>query len=305
MIEYVLKRLLQVPITLAFLTAIVFAMVHLSGDVVNILLPPEASVQQRAALRDQLHLNDPLPLQYGRFLANAVHGDFGQSLFYERPAFQVVAERIPATLVLAFWAMLLAILFGIGLGTWAAIQASSWIDTAIVSAAVFGQSMPSFWLGILLILVLAVNLHLLPTGGSGEPSQVIMPAITLAAFLTPQILLLTRSSMLDVLHEQYLMVARAKGLRADIVVMRHALRNALNPVIATIGLQFGTLMGGAVITETIFAWPGIGRLSVEAIFNRDVPIVEASVLVLAISVLTCNLIVDVINALVDPRIRVS
>jgi ABC-type dipeptide/oligopeptide/nickel transport system permease component len=167
---------------------------------------------------------------------------------------------------------------------------------------VFGQSMPSFWLGIMLILLFAVNLHLLPTGGRGEPSQLVMPAVTLAAFLAPQILLLTRSSMLDVLHDPYITVARAKGLPGRIVILRHALRNALNPVIASVGLQFGSLMGGAVITETVFAWPGIGRLSVEAIFGRDLPIVEASVVVLALFVLFANLAVDIVNARIDPRI---
>ncbi len=303
MIEYVLKRLLQVPITLLVITAVVFVLLHLSGNLVNLLLPLDASPAQRQQLTHELHLDEPLPLQYLRFLGALLHGDFGTSLFYQRPALAVVLDRLPASLELALAAILIAIVSGIGLGVLAAVREGSLSDTVISALTVLGQSMPSFWLGIMLILLLAVTWHLLPTGGMGQPSQIIMPAITLAAFLTPQILLLTRSSMLDVLHDPYITVARAKGLPERIVILRHALRNALNPVIASVGLQFGSLMGGAVITETVFAWPGLGQLSVQAIFSRDLPVVEASVVMLAVGVLLANLAVDVINALIDPRVR--
>ncbi len=303
MIEYVLKRLVQVPITLVVITAVVFVLLHLSGNLVNLLLPLDASPSQRAELTHSLHLDEPLPLQYLRFLGALAHGDLGTSLFYQRPALAVVFDRLPASLELAVAGILIAIVSGIGLGILAAVREGSLSDTLISALTVFGQSMPSFWLGIMLILLLAVTWHLLPTGGMGQPSQIIMPAITLAAFLAPQILLLTRASMLDVLHDPYITVARSKGLPDRIVILRHALRNALNPVIASVGLQFGSLMGGAVITETVFAWPGLGQLSVQAIFSRDLPVVEASVVVLAVGVLLANLAVDILNAQIDPRIR--
>lgn len=303
MAEYILKRLLQVPVTLVVITGVVFVLLHLSGNLVNLLLPLDASAAQRAELTHALHLDEPLPLQYVRFLGAIAHGDFGTSLYYQRPAMAVVLDRVPASLELALAGVLIAIATGIGFGILAAVREGSTTDTAISAVTVFGQSMPSFWLGMMLILLLAVTWHLLPTGGMGQPSQIIMPAVTLAAFLAPQILLLTRSSMLDVLHDPYITVARSKGLPGRIVILRHALRNALNPVIASVGLQFGSLMGGAVITETVFAWPGLGQLSVSAIFSRDLPVVEASVVVLALAVLVANLAVDVINAQIDPRIR--
>ncbi|MBJ7601796.1 MAG: ABC transporter permease [Candidatus Dormibacteraeota bacterium] len=303
MIEYILKRLVQVPITLIVITAIVFILLHLAGNLVNLLLPLDATAAQRAELTHSLHFDEPLPLQYVRFVGALAHGDFGTSLYYQRPAMAVVLDRLPASLELALAGILIAIVSGIALGILAAVREGSVSDNLISAVTVFGQSMPSFWLGIMLILLLAVTWHLLPTGGMGQPSQLIMPSITLAAFLAPQILLLTRSSMLDVLHDPYITVARSKGLPTRIVILRHALRNALNPVIASVGLQFGSLMGGAVITETVFAWPGLGQLSVAAIFSRDLPVVEASVVVLALAVLLANLAVDIINAQIDPRVR--
>lgn len=303
MIEYVVKRIIQIPVTLLVVTGVVFVLLRLSGNLVNLLLPLDATAAMRTALTQELHLDEPLPVQYLRFLASVSHGDFGNSLYYRRPALEVVFDRLPASLELALAGILVAIVAGVGFGIVAAMHEGSVADTVIGALTVFGQSMPSFWLGIMLILLLAVTWHLLPTGGMGDPSQLIMPAITLAAFLAPQILLLTRSSMLDVLHDPYITVAHAKGLPGRVVILRHALRNALNPVIASVGLQFGSLMGGAVITETIFSWPGVGRLSVDAIFSRDLPVVEASVVVLALCVLVANLVVDVINAQIDPRIR--
>jgi peptide/nickel transport system permease protein len=301
--QYIQKRLVQVPVTLIVVTAVVFILLHLAGNLVDLLLPLDATAAQRAELTHELHFDEPLPVQYLRFLGTLAQGDFGTSLFYQRPAILVVLDRLPASLELAAAGILIAIATGIGFGILSAVREGSLTDTVISAVTVLGQSMPSFWLGLMMILLLAVNLHLLPTGGRGQLNQVIMPAITLAAFLAPQILLLTRSSLLEVLNEPYITVARSKGLPSRLVVLRHALRNALNPVIASVGLQFGSLMGGAVITETVFAWPGLGQLSVQAIFSRDLPVVEASVVVLAIGVLLANLAVDVINAQVDPRIR--
>lgn len=296
---------MQIPITLVVITAVVFVLLHTAGNLVGLLLPPFATLEQHAELTRALHLDEPLPMQYMRFLGDVLRGDFGTSVFYLRPAMSVVLERFGATLELALVAMALATTLGIGLGIIAAVRESSLTDLLISSGAVLGQSMPSFWLGLMLILLLSVNWQLVPSGGRGTPAQLIMPALTLAAHLTPQILLLTRASMLEVLREPYLTVAQSKGLTRRVIVLRHALRNALNPVIASVGLQFGSLVGGAVITETIFAWPGLGQLAVQAIFNRDVPVVEASVMVLAVGVMFANLVVDVVNAQLDPRIRYS
>jgi len=292
-----------VPVTLVIVASAVFVLVRVSGDEVAILLPPEATAEQRALLRDELHLNDPPPVQLALFLAQAARLDFGRSLYYQRPAIAVVAERIPATLELAVAAMLVAVLVGVGLGILAGVWEGSPLDWLVTAGASIGQSLPSFWLGILLILLFAVNLHWVPTSGRGTVVQLLMPVATLAAFLIPQILVMAKASLTDVLTDPYVTVARAKGLRPSTVVLRHALPNALNPVVTTIGLQFGALMGGAVITETVFAWPGLGRLGVEAVFNRDLPTVEAAVLVLALGVAVSNIAVDVVNALLDPRIR--
>jgi ABC-type dipeptide/oligopeptide/nickel transport system permease component len=305
LLAYLVKRLLQVPLTLLLVVGVVFFLLRSSGNLIDLLLPLDATPEQRAALSRELHFDEPLPLQFLRFLGALAHGDFGHSLYFNRPAMAVVLDRLPATVELALVAMVIAVTAGVVFGILAATRAGSWFDLAVNSLTVFGQSMPSFWLGLMLVLVFAVNLHVLPTSGYGDPTQFILPAITLAAFLTPQILLLTRSAMLDVLREQYMVVAQAKGLADRVIVRRHGLRNALNPVIASIGLQFGSLMGGAVLTETVFAWPGVGRLSVEAIFHRDLPVVEASVIVLALAVMISNLVVDVANAIIDPRIRVS
>jgi ABC-type dipeptide/oligopeptide/nickel transport system permease component len=305
LLAYLVKRLLQVPLTLLLVVGVVFFLLRSSGNLIDLLLPLDATPEQRAALGRELHFDEPLPLQFLRFLGALAHGDFGHSLYFNRPAMAVVLDRLPATVELALVAMVIAVTAGVVFGILAATRAGSWFDLAVNSLTVFGQSMPSFWLGLMLVLVFAVNLHVLPTSGYGDPTQFILPAITLAAFLTPQILLLTRSAMLDVLREQYMVVAQAKGLADRVIVRRHGLRNALNPVIASIGLQFGSLMGGAVLTETVFAWPGVGRLSVEAIFHRDLPVVEASVIVLALAVMISNLVVDVANAIIDPRIRVS
>jgi ABC-type dipeptide/oligopeptide/nickel transport system permease component len=302
---YVLKRLVQVPVTLILVIGVVFFLLRSSGNLLDLLLPLDSTPQQRASLSHELHFDEPLPIQFLRFVGSVVQGDFGRSLYYNRPAMSVVLDHLPATIQLAVAAMLIAVGAGLVFGILAATRAGSWFDLVVNSLTVFGQSMPSFWLGLMLILVFAVSLHWLPTSGYGDPLQFVLPAITLAAFLTPQILLLTRSAMLDVLREPYMTVAHAKGLADRVVVVRHGLRNALNPVIASIGLQFGSLMGGAVLTETVFAWPGVGRLSVEAIFHRDLPMVEASVIVLALAVMLSNLAVDIANAFIDPRVRVT
>jgi len=304
MVRYVIKRQIQVPITLFVVMAVVFLLLHSAGNLVDLLLPQDASAEQRAQLTHDLGLDRSLPSQFGTFILNSLHGDFGTSAYYARPAMSVVIDRLPATASLALVAIVVAIIAGVGFGIIAALRPGSILDGAINSVTVFGQSMPSFWLGLMLILFFAVKWGVLPTSGYGSAEQFVLPTITLAAFLVPQILLLTRSSMLDTLQEQYMITARSKGLPSRVLVIRHALRNALSPVIASIGLQFGSLLGGAVLTEEVFAWPGVGSLSVEAILHRDVPVVEASVVILALAVMLCNLAVDLLNGVLDPRVRV-
>lgn len=304
MATYVLKRVLQVPLPLLVVSLVVFFALRLTGDPVDLLLGLEATAEERATLREKLGLDAPLAVQYARFLAAAAAGDFGDSLRFKEPALRLVLGRLPSTLALAGVGLVLATAVGMGLGVLAARRRGSTFDLSLVSLGVLGQSVPSFWLGILLIMLFAVHLRLLPTSGTGDWRHLVLPGLTLASFILPQVTLLTRSSMLDVLTENYIMVARAKGLGAWAVTL-HALKNAAHPVIAYLGLQAGTLVGGSVITETIFAWPGVGQLTIQSIYNRDVVVVEAAVLVMALAIVLSNLLADVINAVLDPRIRTS
>lgn len=304
MSTYILKRLLQVPFPLLVVSVVVFLALRLTGDPVEMLLGLEATTEERAIMREKLGLNAPLVVQYWRFLQHAVTGDFGTSLRFKEPALSLVLGRLPSTLALAAVGLVLATVLGMTLGVLAAIRRGSTVDLSLVSLGVAGQSIPSFWLGILLIMLFAVQLRLLPTSGTGDWRHLILPGLTLASFILPQVTLLTRSSMLDVLNEQYIMAARAKGL-GEPAVMLHALKNAVHPVITYIGLQMGTLVGGSIITETIFSWPGVGQLTIQSIYNRDVVVVEAAVLVMALAIVLSNLLADVINAGLDPRIRMS
>ena len=299
---YILGRLVQVPAPLLAVSIVVFLALRLSGDPVELLLGAEATPEQRAELRRQLGLDDPLVVQYARFLGQALTGDFGESLRFKQPAMQLVLDRLPNTLLLGLLGLVLAALLGIAMGVVAATRRGSPLDVGLMSMAVFGQSMPSFWLGILLILLFAVTLRWLPSSGAGEPRHLVLPAITLSFFILPQVLLLTRSAMLDVLGEGYVQVARAKGLSERAVTLRHALRNSLYPIVTYIGLQFGTLMGGSIVTETVFAWPGLGQLTIQSIFNRDLPVVQAAVFVMALAIVLSNLLADVANGLLDPRL---
>jgi ABC-type dipeptide/oligopeptide/nickel transport system permease component len=304
MATYILKRLLQIPFPLLVVSLVVFLALRLTGDPVELLLGLEATPEERAVMREKLGLNAPLLLQYGRFLQHAVTGDFGTSLRFKEPALALVLGRLPSTLALAAVGLVLATLLGMALGVLAAWRRGSTFDLSLVSLGVLGQSVPSFWLGILLIMLFAVQWRILPTSGTGDWRHLVLPGVTLASFILPQVTLLTRSSMLDVLNENYITVARAKGLGA-LAVMLHALKNAVHPVIAYLGLQTGTLVGGSIITETIFSWPGIGQLTIQSIYNRDVVVVEAAVLVMALAIVLSNLLADVLNAGLDPRIRVS
>jgi ABC-type dipeptide/oligopeptide/nickel transport system permease component len=267
------------------------------------MLADYSTEQQKQQLRHQLGLDQPLPVQFGIYLANIAHLDFGQSVIYNQPAVNVVAQALPATAELTVLAITLATVVGILTGIACGLREGSVLDRVLLTIGVVGQALPSFWLGLMLIIVFAVNLHWLPTSGIGTWQNLVLPTATLAAFLYPQVALLTRAVLIEVLREQYVITARAKGLPGHAVVLRHALRNSLNPVVTSIGLNFGLLLGGAVITETVFAWPGVGQLGVKAIFSRDLPMVSASVFVLAVAIIGCNLAADLINGLIDPRIR--
>jgi len=303
--RYIATRLLLIPVTLFAVTTVVFFLVSLSGNEVSLLLPPEASTADRLALQHKLGLDQPLPIQYAHYLSGAIHGDFGTSLYYQQPALDVALGRVPATLELIIFSIALAVTIGVGLGFAAAVMEGSWVDALAGLISAFGQSMPTFGVGLMLVLVFAVNLRWVPTSGSGTPEQLVLPVLTLAFAVMPTIMLITRTRMIEAHREPYVLVARAKGLSARRLWIRHVFRNGLNPIFSAIGLQLATLVGGTVIVETIFAWPGIGQLSVEAVANRDLPLVEAVVLLMAIGVVTTNLLVDMALAVVDVRTRVT
>ena len=305
MLSYIRTRLLSsIPVVLG-VSVLVFSMLHfLPGDPVVIMLGEAAGSPERLAeLREQLGLNDPLPVQYARFLGNAVRGDFGRSIRTNRPVFDEIREQAPNTIQLTVAGLGLAIVVGVMLGVLAGRFQNSWIDSLSMLLALVGVSMPSFWMGLLLIFFFALRLGWLPATGQGGPERLILPAFTLGVHAMAIIARLTRSNMIEVLNQEYVTTARAKGLSERTTVLRHALRNALIPVLTVVGLQFGALLGGAVIIETVFARQGMGRLAVEAILAKDFPVVQGVVLVSALIYVLINLAVDVSYGLLDPRIR--
>jgi peptide/nickel transport system permease protein len=253
--------------------------------------------------RQRLGFNDPLAVQYSRFVANAARGDFGESLRYRRDALRLVLERLPATLELGATALLLTFLVAIPIGVLSATRRGTLLDYLGMGAAVLGQAIPGFWLGLMLIYFFSVRLHWLPTGGMGGPANFVMPCVVLASFYAARIARLTRSSVLDTLNEEFVLTARAKGLAEWIVIGKHTLKNSAIPIVTLAGLETGQLLGGAVITETIFAWPGLGRLTVQALLNRDFPVVLAAVFVISVTYTLINLIVDLLYGWLDPRTR--
>jgi ABC-type dipeptide/oligopeptide/nickel transport system permease component len=277
----------------------------LPGDPARMLLPDGAPESAVIELNRQLGLREPLFVQYGLFLRSVAHGDFGQSFQYRAPALRVVLERLPATIQLTVAAMLVTIAAGVTLGIGTAVRRGTRYDVAGTILAVLGQSLPNFWLGIMLILLFGVALRWLPTSGFAGWTSLVLPAITLAAFPTALVARLTRSSMLEILNRDYIRTGRAKGLAERSVVLRHALRNAAIPVLTVIGLQIGALLGGAVITESVFAWPGMGKLIVDAIFFRDFPVVQTVLILSATVFVGINLLVDLLYTIIDPRIRYS
>jgi peptide/nickel transport system permease protein len=303
--RYVLARLAQSALVVLLSLTAVFGMVRLGGDPVLLFLPMDIQAKDVNEIRQRLGFNDPLLVQYGRFMAGAVRGDFGESLRYRRDAFGLVLERLPATLLLAGAAMALTLVAAVPLGVLTAVRRDTLVDHAGTLATVLGQATPGFWLGLMLIYLFAVQLRWLPTGGYGTLAQLIMPAVVLAAFYSARVARLTRSAVLEVLGEEYVKTARAKGLSEGRVIGKHTLRNAAIPIVTLAGLEAGQLLGGAVVTETIFAWPGLGRLTVQALLNRDFPVVMAAVSFTSVVYTLMNLVVDLAYGWLDPRVRVQ
>jgi len=301
--RYLIWRLGQSALVVLLSLSAVFAMVRLSGDPVLLFMPMDIQAKDVNEFRQRLGFNDPLSVQYARFIGGAVRGDFGESLRYRRDALGLVLERLPATLLLAGTSLLLTLLIAVPVGIMSAVWRDGPFDQLGTLATVLGQAVPGFWLGLMMIYLFAVQLRWLPTGGMGTASHVIMPSIVLAAFFSARIARLTRSAVLDILGEDYVLTARAKGLASIRVIGKHTLRNAAIPIVTLAGLEAGQLLGGTVITETIFAWPGLGRLTVQALLNRDFPVVLAAVSFTSIVYTTLNLLVDVAYGWLDPRVR--
>jgi ABC-type dipeptide/oligopeptide/nickel transport system permease component len=305
MLTWILRRILAVVPVLFGVTLAVFSMLFLvPGDPVKMMLAEfVTNPDQVAQMRAQLHLDEPIVKQYGRFVTGAVRGDLGTSIRSRRPVITEIGENLASTAQLAAAAMVVAVALGIPLGLLAALSRNSWLDVASMGAALLGVSMPSFWLGLLLIFVFSLHLAWFPATGGGDLHHLVLPAITLGMIAAAIIARLTRSSMLEVLGQDYVRTARAKGLGGFAVVVRHALKNALIPIITIFGLQFGNLLAGAVIVETVFSRPGLGRLIVGGILNKDFPLVQGTVLFVATVYVLINLLVDVAYAYADPRIR--
>lgn len=285
------------------LIVVVFFVTHMLGDPARLMLRPEATEEQVQALRDQLGLNDPLHEQFGRFASGLVRGDFGDSIWQRVPALPVVLNRIPATLYLAAVALGIAVPLALVLGIVSATKPRSIWDRIVTVISLIGVSIADFWLGLMLIVLVAVNLGWLPTSGYGGPQYVILPALTLAMRPIGRISQIVRSTMLDEMSKAYVSTARAKGLRERTVIFYHTLKNAAIPIITMVGDEAAVILNGAVVIETVFGWPGVGILLIQAIQQRDLPLVEASVVVIAIMIVTVNLLVDLAYTIIDPRVR--
>ena len=303
MARQIVRRLLRAVAALLVVTAVVFTLLHLSGDPAYILLTPEATAEDRAAFRAEYGMDRPLWVQYGRYLGRLVQGDFGQSLSFRTPAVAVALERLPATLELTLAAMALAVLISLPAAVLAAVRRGTLFDRALMIFTLIGQTVPTFWLGMVMILVLAVRFHLFPASGRGGVLHLVMPATALALWLTALLARVTRSEMIEALEQDYVRTARAKGLTERGIAARHALKNALLPIITVMGLQFGGLLGGAVMTETVFAWPGVGTMILDAILKKDVPVVLAGVVLVAVGFILVNLLLDLLYTVLDPRLR--
>jgi peptide/nickel transport system permease protein len=305
MLQFSVRRALRGILTLWLVVSAVFIALRLTGDPAQAMLSDDASPEELQSFRRRFGLDEPIPIQYVRYLGRVAQGDFGESLRDRRPAWEVFEARLRPTIELGLAAAGIGLLFGVTAGVLAALHHNQIWDRLLMALAFFGQSAPGFFVGILLILLFALQLKLLPSSGRGDWRHLILPAITLATGLTAVMARMTRSSLLEVVRQEYVRTARAKGLTERVVLVRHCIRNAALPVLTLLGLEFGTLIGGAAITETVFAWPGVGRLVVSAIVLRDYAVIQVAVIAVAASVVVVNLCVDLLYALLDPRIRVQ
>lgn len=303
--RYIVGRVIQSIVSLVVVSLVVFTLVRLSGDPIQIMAPPEASEADIKMMRAYLGLDQPWPVQYWRFATRALRGDFGQSVRFRRPAFDLILERYGATLELGGLAVLIVIVIALPVGVYAAVRRGTHLDYAARAFAALGQAVPPFWLGLLLVLLFGVLLHWLPTSGRGTPLHIILPGITLGWFAVAGLMRLTRSAMLDVLGSEYVKLARIKGLPERRVIWKHAFKNAALPVVTFAALLFVALLNGSIIIETVFSWPGLGLLVIEAVDSRDYPIVQTVVLCLSAMYIGVNLIVDILYAYLNPKIRYS
>lgn len=301
--KYFLQSLLKTIPVLILITLIVFLLVRVTGDPVSLMLPETATDAERDSLREAMGFNDPIMVQYFNYLGDLVTGDFGDSFRYNTDALNLILERLPATLELAVAAMIVAIIISVPLGILSAVKRNSFFDLFITGGAVLGKAMPNFWLGIMLILLLSVTFQFFPVSGRGTLGHLVLPAITLGTGIAAEMTRLIRSSMLEILGQDFIRTARSKGLGEAIIVNKHAFRNALIPVVTIMALQTSTLIGGTLITETVFAWPGLGQLLVQSVNLRDMAVVQAATFIIAIFVILSNLIADLVYRLLDPRIK--
>ena len=321
MLGYLIKRILQSVLVLFCVSFVVFVIMYLSGDPVELLLPPEATEKQVEALRHHLGLDRPMLVQYGAFLRNTLKGDLGKSFLFNQPAIGLIVERIPATLELAVTAMVLAVLMGIPAGMYAALRPRAWLSKVIMSGSLLGISLPVFWLGIMLVMLFSVLFGWLPSSGRGETVVVaglrlgfptldglrhlILPAMTIAIFQLALIIRLVRAGMMEVQLQDFVKFLKAKGLSEKRVIFVHALKNILIPVVTIVGLQLGNIIAFAIVTETIFSWPGMGKLVIDSIHGLDRPVVLAYLLIVSLMFVFINFMVDIVYTFLDPRIRLK
>ena len=301
-IKFVLERLIQALLTLLLLSLIVFGLARLTGDPVNLMAPMDASPEDIATIRASLGLDHSLPVQYGRFVANALQGDLGRSIKWDRPALEMLLERFPATIVLSLTSMAFGLLLALPVGILSAVKRDTWFDQVGKIIALAGQSMPTFCFGILLILFFSLYIPLFPTSGYGLGMHLVLPTVTLGTFVAASIMRVTRSAMIDALEMDHIRTARSKGVPEWRVVMVHALKNGAIPILTITALQAATILRGAVVTETVFSWPGIGKVAIDAVYARDFPLVQAAVMLMGVVFLAVNMAVDLLYLRLDPRI---
>lgn len=303
MMRFMIKQLLEILLVLFIISSVVFILVYIAGDPVALMLPDGATPQDIETLRTALGLNDPFFVQYIRYISDLIQGSFGESWRYNADALPIVLERLPATFELAAYSLLVAVIISIPLGIWSATKKNTVFDVFITGGSVLGKAMPNFWLGIMLILFFSVTFQIFPVSGRGTVAHIILPAITMGTGIAAEMTRLLRNQMLEILNQDYIRTAKSKGLKRYIVIYKHALKNGINPVITIFALQASAVISGAIITETVFAWPGLGQLLVQSVYTRDMAIVQASVFVIAVLVIIMHLITDIVYRIVDPTIK--